>query len=62
MGDRKTSYFRGIENARGIWNEIQDEVAAIASNFFKELFSSSKLTEFDALLNVVEKCVSREMN
>ena len=74
-GDKNTKYFHqrasqrrrknhiaGILDDQGRWGKAEDDVARIAENYFKNLFTSATLTNLDIVLDSVYRVVTPDMN
>lgn len=46
----------------GVWSTNPDQIANIAKNYYKELFSTSNLIHMDGVLNSVNLDVTNGMN
>lgn len=74
-GDRNTSFFHAVCTERkrrnkiwrlkkpeGGWEEREEGIQEIISNYFSEIFRSNGANDFQALLTSVPQCVSHDMN
>ncbi|XP_021760236.1 uncharacterized protein LOC110725072 [Chenopodium quinoa] len=76
-GDKNTRYFHhkasqrqrkntisGLWDGNGIWREDEEEIATIVSDYFEDIFTSSKPTNaaFDHVLTKVRAVISQAMN
>ena len=75
VGDKNTRYFHqsasqrkknnsliGLTNQQNQWCTEKNQITEIASNYFKELFTSSAPNRIGETVAVVEKVVTPEMN
>ena len=75
VGDKNTRYFHqsasqrkknnslaGLTNQQNQWCTKKNKITEIASNYFKELFTSSALDRIKETVAAVEKVVTPEMN
>lgn len=74
-GDRNTKFFHAstkqrrarnhitkLKRSGGMWAENQEGIERTATNYFHNLFSSSKPTDFDEALRFVTTKVTQSMN
>ena len=74
-GDKNTKYFHcrsternkrnfiaGLENEAGIWVEDESQIGGMLSQYFSSLFTSSKPSNLDPVLEGVLPVVNEEMN
>lgn len=75
FGNNNTSYFhattvqmraqnriRGFEAADGVWKEGESEVESVVLDYFSQIFTSSSLSGFNAVLNCGPQQIIPSMN
>ncbi|XP_038997431.1 uncharacterized protein LOC120122376 [Hibiscus syriacus] len=61
-GRKKRNWVAGIENKHGIWVDQLEGIFNVAIDFFTTLFKSSNNEPDATILNVIDRCITPEMN
>ncbi|KAE8704725.1 hypothetical protein F3Y22_tig00110445pilonHSYRG00053 [Hibiscus syriacus] len=61
-GRRKKNWINGLEDIEGIWVDKPEDIFNVDTNFFSSLFNSSQVEPTDAILNVIDRCITTEDN
>lgn len=59
---KKKSMIKGLESDSWRWINDFDEISKTATGYFKELFSSKKVGNYDRLLSAISPCIMEELN
>ena len=75
LGDKNTSYFHnkasqhfrrnrilGLKDSAGNFCSMDENVAILLENYYKDLFTSSDLSEIDEVVQHTRKVVTKKMN
>ncbi|XVE64032.1 hypothetical protein DITRI_Ditri07aG0068900 [Diplodiscus trichospermus] len=58
----KNNRVKGLKNEDGDWCEEEGEIKRIATDYFKNLFQSQEPENMEEILEIVNPCVTNEMN
>ena len=58
---RRKNHIRGIKNSQGQWVEDLEEVVAVASDYFENLFQAGANDRMEECLDAVPEMVTEEM-
>ena len=62
MTKRRRNRITSLENEEGKWCESEQDVENEICGFYKKLFTSSQLIEFEAVTKGVPRTITNEMN
>ena len=59
---QKKNDIEGLLDARGVWQENEEVMGEIVLDYYTDLFTSSNLIDFDAILGAMQPRVTSSMN
>ena len=59
---QKKNDMEGLLDARGVWQENEEVMGEIVLDYYTDLFTSSNLIDFDAILGAMQPRVTSSMN
>ncbi|XP_075654939.1 uncharacterized protein LOC142625123 [Castanea sativa] len=59
---RRKNHIPGLQDTDGGWYTLDEQIAHVAEQYFKELFTTTNPTDMGSVLYVMDRCVTPHMN